>query len=214
MAVERGATGGRRPRHGEPPKLDVTLPNTNLTPCSYFLYRWGWRFLLWEPPQQNASNHKTHPVLRFRVWGALSPWGCIPPSSPAANSAGAPCPCADAQRKLGIGILRFVKEVPADKAFYDAGAPRCPRTSPPAASTHRRPRRTRYTRPVRPSYYPSTLTNLMNCLGMCCKASADLNTAFVLLNRYLDISEAVGAREPCHPPQPASPAFFQRTLAC
>ena len=58
----------------------------------------------------------------------------------------------DAQRKLGIGLLRFVKDMPADKAFYEA--------------------------------------------GMACKASNDLNSAFVLLNRYLDISEAVEDNEP------------------
>lgn len=58
----------------------------------------------------------------------------------------------DAQRKLGIGLLRFVKDIPADQAFYEA--------------------------------------------GMACKASNDLNSAFVLLNRYLDITEAVEDNEP------------------
>jgi len=49
--------------------------------------------------------------------------------------------------KLAIALLKYVADVPADKAFYDA--------------------------------------------GMACKAGGKLNIAFVLLNRYLDITEAI-----------------------
>merc|ERR1719502_2352315 len=58
----------------------------------------------------------------------------------------------DASRRLAVAMLRYLREVPADKAFYEA--------------------------------------------GMACKAQADLNMAFVFLNRYLDITEAVEEHEP------------------
>ncbi|KAL3927042.1 MAG: hypothetical protein SGPRY_003008 [Prymnesium sp.] len=70
---------------------------------------------------------------------------------------------AEAVRKVAVSLLRYIREIPADKAFYEAG---------------------------------------MACKGvaliewiidMLCvlQASSDLNMAFVFLNRFLDISEAV-----------------------
>ena len=59
---------------------------------------------------------------------------------------------ADASKRLAVSMLRYLREVPADKAFYEA--------------------------------------------GMACKGGADLNMAFVFLNRYLDITEAVEEHEP------------------
>ena len=53
----------------------------------------------------------------------------------------------DARRKLSVAMLRYLREIPADKAFYDA--------------------------------------------GMCCRHAGDLNMAFVLFNRFLDITEAM-----------------------
>jgi len=53
----------------------------------------------------------------------------------------------DAARKVSVALLRYIRETPADKAFYEA--------------------------------------------GMACKNGSDLNMAFVFLNRFLDISEAV-----------------------
>merc|ERR1719502_1381052 len=55
-------------------------------------------------------------------------------------------------KKLAVCLLRNLREIPADKAFYEA--------------------------------------------GMACKACKDLNMAFVFLNRYLDITEAVEEHEP------------------
>jgi len=54
---------------------------------------------------------------------------------------------SDARRKLAIALLRHIRTIPADKAFYDA--------------------------------------------GQCCRQANDLSMAFVFLNRYLDISEAM-----------------------
>ena len=53
---------------------------------------------------------------------------------------------AEGAKKIAVNLLRFIREAPADKAFYEA--------------------------------------------GMACKATGDLNMAFVFLNRYLDITEA------------------------
>jgi len=57
----------------------------------------------------------------------------------------------DSRRKLAISLLRYIRVLPADKAFYDA--------------------------------------------GMCCRAAKDLSMAFVFLNRYLDITEAMEENE-------------------
>ena len=57
----------------------------------------------------------------------------------------------DARRKLSLSLLRHIREIPADKAFYDA--------------------------------------------GQCCRAASDFSMAFVFLNRYLDISEAMEEHE-------------------
>jgi len=54
---------------------------------------------------------------------------------------------SDATRKVSVALLRYIRETPADKAFYEA--------------------------------------------GMACKAHQDLNMAFVFLNRFLDICEAI-----------------------
>jgi len=54
---------------------------------------------------------------------------------------------SDVVRKVSVALLCFIRETPADKAFYEA--------------------------------------------GMACRAASDLNMAFVFLNRFLDISEAV-----------------------
>jgi len=59
---------------------------------------------------------------------------------------------AESKKTLAISLLRYLHELPADKAFYEA--------------------------------------------GMACKALNELNMAFVLLNRYLDISEAIEDNEP------------------
>jgi len=59
---------------------------------------------------------------------------------------------SDARKKIAVSLLRYLREVPADKAFYEA--------------------------------------------GMACKALNELNMAFVFLNRYLDITEAVEDHEP------------------
>ena len=54
---------------------------------------------------------------------------------------------SEARRKLAIALLRHIRVIPADKAFYDA--------------------------------------------GQCCRQAGDLSMAFVFLNRYLDITEAM-----------------------
>ena len=54
---------------------------------------------------------------------------------------------SDARRKLAIGLLKYIRFIPADKAFYDA--------------------------------------------GQCCRQAGDNSMAFVFLNRYLDITEAM-----------------------
>merc|ERR1712188_271860 len=54
---------------------------------------------------------------------------------------------SDVRRKLAIALLRHIRVIPADKAFYDA--------------------------------------------GQCCRQAGDLSMAFIFLNRYLDISEAM-----------------------
>jgi len=54
---------------------------------------------------------------------------------------------SEALRKISVALLRYIREIPADMAFYEA--------------------------------------------GMACKGHGDLNMAFVFLNRFLDISEAV-----------------------
>ena len=59
---------------------------------------------------------------------------------------------AEGAKKIAVNLLRFIREAPADKAFYEA--------------------------------------------GMACKATGDLNMAFVFLNRYLDITEAMEDHEP------------------
>ena len=53
----------------------------------------------------------------------------------------------ETRRKLAIALLRHIRVIPADKAFYDA--------------------------------------------GQCCRQAGDLSMAFVFLNRYLDITEAM-----------------------
>ena len=53
----------------------------------------------------------------------------------------------EVRRKLAISLLRYIRILPADKAFYDA--------------------------------------------GQCCRSANDLSMAFVFLNRYLDITEAM-----------------------
>ena len=58
----------------------------------------------------------------------------------------------DASKRLSVAMLRYLRDVPADKAFYEA--------------------------------------------GMACRDRNDLNMAFVFLNRYLDITEAVEEHEP------------------
>jgi len=58
---------------------------------------------------------------------------------------------SDARRKLSIALLRNIRVIPADKAFYDA--------------------------------------------GQCCRQANDLSMAFVFLNRYLDITEAMEENE-------------------
>ena len=57
----------------------------------------------------------------------------------------------DARRKLAFMLLRHIKVIPADKAFYDA--------------------------------------------GQCARQNNDLSMAFVFLNRYLDITEAMEENE-------------------
>ena len=57
----------------------------------------------------------------------------------------------EARRKLAIALLRYIRVIPADKAFYDA--------------------------------------------GQCCRQANDLSMAFVFLNRYLDITEAMEENE-------------------
>ena len=57
----------------------------------------------------------------------------------------------EARRKLSLGLLRHIRTIPADKAFYDA--------------------------------------------GQCCRQANDLSMAFVFLNRYLDITEAMEEQE-------------------
>merc|ERR1719502_1257044 len=59
---------------------------------------------------------------------------------------------ADARRKITVALIRHIREIPADMAFYEA--------------------------------------------GMACKSVGELNMAFVFLNRYLDITEAVEEHEP------------------
>jgi len=59
---------------------------------------------------------------------------------------------SECRKKLAVSVLRYLREVPADKAFLEA--------------------------------------------GMSCKALNELNLAFVFLNRYLDITEAVEDHEP------------------
>ena len=59
---------------------------------------------------------------------------------------------AEGAKKIAVNLLRFIREAPADKAFYEA--------------------------------------------GMACKATGDLNMAFVFLNRFLDITEAMEDHEP------------------
>jgi intraflagellar transport protein 172 len=54
---------------------------------------------------------------------------------------------SEARRKLSIALLKSIRQIPADRAFYDA--------------------------------------------GQCCRQANDLSMAFVFLNRYLDISEAM-----------------------
>merc|ERR1711871_706419 len=58
---------------------------------------------------------------------------------------------SDSRRKLAISLLRHIRAIPADKAFYDA--------------------------------------------GQCCRQANDLSMAFVFLNRYLDITEAMEENE-------------------
>jgi len=70
----------------------------------------------------------------------------------AAKTVAAERGASDSRRKLAVGLLRYLRDVPADKAFYEA--------------------------------------------GMNCKAMNELNMAFVFLNRYLDITEAVEEHEP------------------
>jgi intraflagellar transport protein 172 len=57
----------------------------------------------------------------------------------------------EARRKLSLSLLRHIRTIPADKAFYDA--------------------------------------------GQCCRQANDLSMAFVFLNRYLDITEAMEEQE-------------------
>jgi len=57
----------------------------------------------------------------------------------------------EARRKLALALLRTIRTIPADKAFYDA--------------------------------------------GQCCRQANDLSMAFVFLNRYLDITEAMEENE-------------------
>lgn len=70
----------------------------------------------------------------------------------AAQAVAAARGAAAASKRLALSMLRYLREVPADRCFYEA--------------------------------------------GMACRAQADLNTGFVLLNRYLDITEAVEEHEP------------------
>jgi len=58
---------------------------------------------------------------------------------------------SEARRKLALSLLRHIRIIPADKAFYDA--------------------------------------------GQCCRQANDLSMAFVFLNRYLDITEAMEEHE-------------------
>merc|ERR1719313_1180564 len=58
---------------------------------------------------------------------------------------------ADARRKIAIALLKHIRVIPGDKAFYDA--------------------------------------------GQCCRQANDLSMAFVFLNRYLDITEAMEENE-------------------